>query len=281
MFLLGKKIRGRSIQSPFGGVLPAKLEDQVQDDLVIKLRARTITPLEKDKLYFSHVRLAIYIVGKYAVSVPSKTSDLIGEAMLAIGESIEEAPDKLTDNGFTPFCTARIHSSLSRFISKDRVTGIPKSTYYARRDEATTCKHCGNPPDHEAHKPGGHGFEPIREAPSPVRVISLTRLENTMSYGRNSSVKVEESEDGMNKRIRIRSTRRLEVRQNVKLTNLKEMIAQSIKTTEEEKIVELRTQGYKDVEIADILGISKSQVGLLRARVSQRFEQLEAAERDS
>lgn len=52
---------------------------------------------------------------------------------------------------------------------------------------------------------------------------------------------------------------------------LSDLIEHCVHTPEEEKVIGLRREGYKDPEIANILGISTSSVNALKNRVYRRF----------
>ncbi len=245
-FLLGKRIRGRSLQQPLGDVeLPPPIDPAIIDWIVFEYRSGCATPEMRTQLYEGHLRLAIMIAGQYAAQAPRKAADLVQEACLGIGIALNEAPEKLYDNNFTPFCAMKIHSRCSRFLNTDRVTGVPQTTFSkAKRED---------------------------KAIEPVRVVSLTittRFDKTIT----AEVDEERVPKGCS---RPRRRHALAVKTHARMCDLKEMIAQSVKTEAEGKVITLRSQGYNDREIASILGVSNTQVNNLRSKVEARFTRME------
>lgn len=243
MFLLGQRVRGRSIQNPLGeGVLiPNQLEPKILEQLVERLRNKMASLGDKRQIYEGHMRLAISIAARYANKTHiQRSSDLVSESLLTIGiliDSIEKGDKTLTDNNFTPWCAVKIHSALSNFIDRDRIIRVPHTTFLKKRDELPN-----------------------------VKVISIPIEDSSL----------EEQDDYNRKRRGSRRLRSIEVRNHVKMIEIRELITKSVRTDEENTVIKLRTQGLNDIEIAKRLGMSKSKVSVLRGRVITRFQKLDS-----
>ena len=106
-----------------------QLDEEVLENLIIKLRLGQATKQDKECIYNSHAKLAIAIAKDYKYKVPQKIrEDIYGEALYALSKAIDEAPKKLINNNFTKFCKYRILTLIRNFIRKELKQGIIKST---------------------------------------------------------------------------------------------------------------------------------------------------------
>ncbi len=242
MFLLGKKIKAKSIKDPLGNVaIPQKLPEKILEDLIIKLREGVATDREKQTIYEGHIRLAINIAGRYAHQVPHKTQDLVSEAMLAVGIAIRNVASGkkiLLDSNFTPYCVAKIHSMVSAFVDNDRVVRMPQTTY-------------------SKAKRNGAELEPLKTTQRPV---------DAGEYN---------DEFHSKRRCRVNHRYRCQTQSNTNLSLINDMITRSVTTASEKKVIDLKRQEYTDKEVAQLLGKSVCWVGIHRRRVEERFVKLE------
>jgi hypothetical protein len=120
MWLANKTIHGRSISHPLdGNKFPEKLDEKRLDELVTRLRAGEITRSEKEEIYKGHIRIAINIVSRYAIRYFNKVDDLVSESMLGIAYALDKAPERLRDNGITPYIVTTVHGFIYKYITRD------------------------------------------------------------------------------------------------------------------------------------------------------------------
>lgn len=123
--------RGRSIST----YLSDKGTDALPDleSIITRLRNNELNISEKEQLFLSYLRLAIFIVSQYASQEPNRIHDMVSEAMLGLQLSIIKAPEQMTDNNFTNYCSAKIHSRVRRWIEIDHLFKMPVRTYNHKR----------------------------------------------------------------------------------------------------------------------------------------------------
>lgn len=129
-----KKMRGVPIHHPFGELdLPEKLEEERLQELCELLKAGNLTESGVEELVRGHMRLAMSIASGYAARAYHKADVFVSEAMFGIMYAIRKAPEKLKDNGLTPYIVACVHRFCFRAWTNDQVVRVPLSTRSDRK----------------------------------------------------------------------------------------------------------------------------------------------------
>ena len=118
MYLSRNKKNRTHDNNLIGFIKKDRLDSKIKEELIKKLKDKTITKEEKDLLIEDHITLAISILSHY------KLSDFpifLSEALYAIIIAIEQAPDKLYDNNLPAFISSKINSMVSDLILKNNI----------------------------------------------------------------------------------------------------------------------------------------------------------------
>lgn len=150
MFLMGKRLSIKSLTHPIVNQAKKLTPAEVQRYLTM-LRAGDATAGEPMVRHF--IRDGIVIACKYA-TVNRSRFDLVSEAVTAIVDALRDISEgKLVTDDVEPFVKSRIHAGLAKFIRRDHIFGIPRST--AKDMEAR-----------------GEQVPDIREIPLPVAIVT-------------------------------------------------------------------------------------------------------------
>lgn len=126
MYKGGLKSRGRGFKHPLS------MENLRQPWTEDELKSLVMDFLEKGNeesktlIIEGHIRLAMSIAARYIDHFPSKTDDIVSEALLAVTESVVLAPGRLGPPfNISGWITRSIHNRISNFLCRDFVVRIP------------------------------------------------------------------------------------------------------------------------------------------------------------
>lgn len=242
MFLLGRKAKAKSLALPLGNIdYPERLAQDVQDNLVAKLRKGIGTEEDRTRLFNGHLRLAISIAARYANKVKGKDGDLVNEALLSLWNATGEMQEKLVDNNFTPWCVTRIHSDLSAFLSRDHLIRVAQRTYSRHLSEG--------------------------------KEVTFPKLQSLTYYDEEEDFDPEEQVQPKCVAKSICTT--FEVNNNQEVIDIQDMINKAVTTENERRVVDYRRRGFNGPEIAQKMNKSSAWVSQIIRKVEARFEELE------
>jgi RNA polymerase sigma factor (sigma-70 family) len=108
-----------------------------------------------------------------------------------------------------------------------------------------------------------------KEYKSHKRIIDLERGSNK----RLDELVPEHNTKGKKNKFELRASIHNKSRNNnIKMIELMEIINLSIKTEAEQKVFNMREQGYRDHEIASELGVTRERVNQIRSKIRKRFK---------
>ena len=119
---------GRSASFDANIAISNKLDASIVNELVTKLRA-TGDEDAKEKLILSHMRLALYIAGRYMVNNRRRQDDLISAALYGLTVAVDKSKHVLKDNNITPYIYVTVEHYVRDFVFKDSLVPIPRETY--------------------------------------------------------------------------------------------------------------------------------------------------------
>lgn len=125
MYLGRRTVKARGYNSGFNQKdIDAPLDSVDLDHFVTELRAYNYQ--HADAIIRGHMGLALQIVGRYVNSVPSKAEDLVGIAMVAITDAVNNFPLKAVDNNITGYIVSNIHGYISNYIKEDTIIHVTR-----------------------------------------------------------------------------------------------------------------------------------------------------------
>ena len=132
MYLIGKKLRPRSISDPLGTKTPPPIAHKRRVELAALLKQGDKSVI--DELITGHIHLAVYIAGRYTWFARRKMRDLVSEALLALVEAVNNAQTSWYDTvPFSNYLSFRINRACGNFLYNDKLIRIPISTLCLHR----------------------------------------------------------------------------------------------------------------------------------------------------
>lgn len=142
------KKAGRGFHSDLGKELeytslPNRVDEELLDKRVTALRAGDMSQVQP--ICVSMLRFVMGLVTNFAHE--RRIDDLVGTALLALVESVTDAPNKLHDNNLMPYLTTSICFRLKDFIQGDHQIRMPGRTLRAFQAQGIEVKLAKNEAD--------------------------------------------------------------------------------------------------------------------------------------
>lgn len=115
------------------GQVTDQIEKSRLDELVAKLKDRTITPKELDEIAEGHLYLAILVTARYMIYRKRMSLDMLSEALYGMFEALLKAPDKLYDLEITPYIVTYMKKYVKKFITEDATIRVPDTSKRRKR----------------------------------------------------------------------------------------------------------------------------------------------------
>lgn len=182
MYLAGRKVKNVSFESGLEKA-PIAIYGEEKERYVYNLRKGIITEEQRERLIEGHVGLALSIVGRYVDKQRSRAQDLVGVALLAICQAVNNFPSVAINNQITPYIVATIHSHVARYSMEDQIVKVPKDivTKKAAEYRATGIKNFSEYKEFdpklygEVILPNGKGDD-LREVLAKIQLTSGEKL---------------------------------------------------------------------------------------------------------
>ncbi len=225
--------------------VPERLPDEEILELVIKLRELKYNQRSKefiiirDKIIYSHMKLAVSIASRFGYKFKNKIDDLVGEAFLVLVRYVGVAAIRLNDNNITPYLKSALHGELGEYINEDKTVHMPGRTvrYFGEKGR----------------------YISLEKIPFKITLLNDTpnKGEDTDAYEynnamQNSYIIPETSDDKTESEV-------LEILDKVTPNLI------------EKRVIELRAQGYTYQEIGPKVGCSKSSISIMVQNIEERF----------
>lgn len=211
---------------------PRKLDEAELNDRVQRYRDGDLS--QRDPLIEAHIRVAVQI----AVAYPNHDDDVIGVALLALVNAVDQAREALTDNLITPYIKAVIRDRIVTAIASSRAVYMPARTFRQKASQGHIQRHGDNSPD----------ISPVLASVYYIRDFSDADQKYTIPEAKPESVSLE----------------------------FKEALELAIKSDIEARLIALRAEGYIYEDMEVILKMSKTHIARHINRVKERFDRLYA-----
>lgn len=227
---------GEDVDIPEAGLPPERLAE-----LTEKIREGRESKDERDEVANSYIRLAIAVAGQYAASIPSKADDFLQCALFGVVKGLSEARFKLRDDNLTAYLVSKMHSTCKNYRQSDHVFRVPARTNSRRKSngkEMVTFNRRGM-------SEIGEKESALSDDDEYVRKGSDHAPHDTTWYH-----EADHSDD------------------------LKELIYSLAADDIDREIIDLRLEYYRDEEIAELMGLSRSFVQNRRYVIQQKYERV-------
>jgi len=216
--------------------LPPRIDEKQIPSILSEIRLQNQSAI--DKAIMGHARLAMEIVGRYLHALGSDrwADDLVGAAMLGLVQSVNWISiGRMPHDNLTAYIVDTIHRFISDCIDHSQIVRVPEVT---RRQRA---KRLGK--DNLAR-------------PKTLSIHNVIKFESLPTLKKRSLFQVEQEPYHSSP---------------VETIALREIVNKTPTTPLQKRILQLREEGHKDAEIAEILEISTTSVWLMRQEMHQRF----------
>jgi DNA-directed RNA polymerase specialized sigma24 family protein len=237
----GVTMKRQSIVSPFGNELPTPIPEGVLIALVEKLRDKSTGDEERKdiakQVLMGHIRLAISIVAESHCDMNTR-HDLIQEVIVRMMEIIANASEVLYDNNITAYIAKSARWAIKNHLAKRFI--VPGRTYRQKKKDDQFIPICYSVMDFkvEAEDRSAEGQAKSKRRKVPSRLIikktEMIELIDLINFCINQ-------DDNLNRR------------------------------EYKKAVIRLKSSGYTDAEVADILEISRPQVTKLIMDVEKKF----------
>lgn len=233
-----------SIRCPFDIDLPPLMSEAEKEYLTACLRYGMATEQDVEDLFMAHIRIALSIVGNYH-KAKHLISDLVQAAMLAIAKAINKAPDAMIDNQITPYIAKWIRYSIKDAIGAQHL--IPPRTYRHKK----------------ARDPN---FQGIYYSTPDLPRGAKRDLDD------DEWVKLKDNKVNLTDQVIDFGGRIVEIMEAIDFCINQD---DNLKRREYKRaIIQLRTAGYANHEIGDMLDVSKSYVQGALSDIEKKFNNL-------